>query len=129
MSKKPRSVQVSIRVGRASKEAARVYASAHGLSDYEVWRRASERGLSELVSGQSDITRGSDQAVLDAIAELLTAVKRLERLADRNLHVAAAAYSYARHGALRSDPDRSKTNVEITDQADVVYRRQRELSK
>lgn len=129
MSKKPRSVQVSVRVGRASKEAVRVYASAHGLSEYEVWRRAIERGLSELVSGQSDLNGASDPPVLDAIAEVLIAVERLEALADRNLHVAAAAYAYARHGALRPDPNPTKANVEITDQADATYRRQKELAK
>ncbi|PHY21504.1 hypothetical protein [Caulobacter sp. BP25] len=118
---------VSLRLTRAQIAFLRRHAEAHGVSLYQSSTRAMEAGLAAL-AGASE-PGAAEEPIAALIGELLARIERLERLADRALYSAAAAYSYARQAALAGARDAKVLDDAVAEAAGEAYRRQRDLAR
>lgn len=118
---------VSLRLTRTQIAFLRRQAEAHGVSLYQASNRAMEAGLAAL-AGSSE-PGAIEEPITGLIGELLARVERLERLADRALYSAAAAYSYARQAALAGARDAKALDEAVAEAAGEAYRRQRDLAR
>lgn len=118
---------VSLRLTRPQIAFLRRHAEAHGVSLYQASNRAMEAGLAAL-AGVAE-PGATEEPIAGLIGELVARVERLERLADRALYSAAAAYAYARQAALAGARDARAMDEAITEVAGEAYRRQRDLAR
>lgn len=95
------------------------FAKSHGLSEYAMLARVVDAGLTAL-----DHRAGDHIETREMLAELASVSTRLadvERMLDRALFTACAAYCYARHAALGARTSDEAVTAEIN----AAYDRQR----
>src|SRR3546814_31846 len=99
------------------------FAKTYGLSEYAMLARVVDAGLAALVHGADS---GIDaREIVAELASVNTSIVDVERMLDRALFTACAAYCYARSAALGA-----RTNDEtITAEINAAYDRQRRLSQ
>jgi hypothetical protein len=118
-----RPVQYTVRLPVSHDKALRALAERHGMSAYAVLQRSVKAGIAALSNPPT-----SDIGNRELVAELASVSTRLvgvERMVDRALFTACAAYCYARSAALGA-----RTNDEtITAEINAAYDRQRRLSQ
>ena len=98
-------------------------AKSYGLSEYAMLARVTDAGLAALVHGA-----GNDLDTREIVAELASVSTRIvdvERMLDRALFTACAAYCYARSAAQAT----RKSEEVITAEINAAYDRQRRLSQ
>ena len=99
------------------------FARSHGLSEYAMLARVVEAGLAALVQ---DAGRGIDtREIVTELASVSTRIVDVERMLDRTLFTACAAYCYARNVALGVRTNDETVTAEIV----AAYDRQQRLSR
>ncbi|MGV2495983.1 hypothetical protein [Pelagerythrobacter aerophilus] len=99
------------------------FARSHGLSEYAMLARVVEAGLAALVQGAGS---GIDtREIVTELASVSTRIVDVERMLDRTLFTACAAYCYARNAALGARTDDETVTAEIV----AAYDRQQRLSR
>lgn len=98
------------------------FAKRRGLSDYAMLARVVEAGFLAMLHGTDKETDLAELArEIGAISERLA---EAERVLDRTLFTACAAYAYARHAALGT----KKSDEAIAAEARAAFERQRSLA-
>ncbi|MEO1921335.1 MAG: hypothetical protein ABGW84_05535 [Sphingomonadaceae bacterium] len=98
------------------------FAKRRGLSDYAMLARIVEAGFLAMLHGTDKETDLAELArEIGAISERLA---EAERVLDRTLFTACAAYAYARHAALGT----KKSDETIAAEARAAFERQRSLA-
>lgn len=98
------------------------FAKRRGLSDYAMLARVVEAGILAMLHGKDKETDLAELArEIGAISERLA---EAERVLDRTLFTACAAYAYARHAALGT----KKSDETIAAEARAAFERQRSLA-
>ena len=98
------------------------FARRRGLSDYAMLARVVEAGFLAMLHGTDKETDLAELArEIGAISERLA---EAERVLDRTLFTACAAYAYARHAALGT----KKSDETIAAEARAAFERQRSLA-
>jgi hypothetical protein len=99
------------------------FARQRGLSEYAMLARVVDAGFAALVHGS-----GNEMDTREIVAELAavsTRVVEVERMLDRALFTACAAYCYARSAALGARTNDETVTAEIV----AAYDRQRRLAQ
>lgn len=98
-------------------------AKSYGLSEYAMLARVTDAGLAALVHGAGN---GIDtREIVAELASVSTRIVDVERMLDRALFTACAAYCYARSAAQAT----RKSDEVITAEINAAYDRQRRLSQ
>ena len=98
------------------------FARRRGLSDYAMLARVVEAGFLAILHGTDKETDLAELArEIGSISERLA---EAERVLDRTLFTACAAYAYARHAALGT----KKSDETIAAEARAAFERQRSLA-
>jgi len=98
------------------------FAGRRGLSDYAMLARVVEAGFLAMLHGTD---RETDLAELAReIGAISARLAEAERVLDRTLFTACAAYAYARHAALGT----KKSDETIAAEARAAFERQRSLA-
>lgn len=99
------------------------FAKQRGLSEYAMLARVVETGLAALVHGTGSgiYTR----EIVTELASVGTRIVDVERMLDRALFTACAAYCYARSAASGT----RKSDEIVTDEITAAYNRQRRLAR
>lgn len=98
-------------------------AKSYGLSEYAMLARVTDAGLASLVHGAgNDI---DTREIATELASVSTRMVDVERMLDRALFTACAAYCYARSAASGA----RKSDEVITAEINAAYDRQRRLSQ
>ena len=95
------------------------FAKSYGLSEYAMLARVVDAGLAALSHGASNDT--GNREIVAELASVSTRMVDVERMLDRALFTACAAYCYARHAALGA----RTTDEAITAEINAAYERQR----
>lgn len=99
------------------------FAKQRGLSEYAMLARVVDAGLAALVHGTSS---GIDtREIVTELASVSTRIVDVERMLDRALFTACAAYCYARSAASGT----RKSDEIVTDEITAAYNRQRRLAR
>lgn len=116
-------VRHTIRLPDSLDKALRVLAERHGISVYALLPRAVKAGVSALANPSApDIL---PREIVTELASVSTHIVDVERMLDRALFTACAAYCYARSAALGA----RKSDEDITAEINAAYDRQRRLSQ
>ncbi|RYY23238.1 MAG: hypothetical protein EOP62_20865 [Sphingomonadales bacterium] len=117
-----KTVQHSIRLPAALDMALRALADRQGKTVYAMLRRCVKTGI----DGQVNPTVGSsdDRELVAEVASISTRLADVERMLDRTLHTACAAYCYARSAAMGG----GKSDDIITAETNRAYDRQRAVA-
>ena len=116
-------VQYTVRLPVSLDKAVRALAERHGMSSYAVLQRSVKAGIVAL-SNPSAPDSGNRELVAE-LASVGTRIVGVERMLDRALFTACAAYCYARSAASGA----RKTDEIITAEINAAYDRQRRLSQ
>ncbi len=95
------------------------FAKQRGLSEYAMLARIVDAGLAALVHGAGNEIDARE--IVTELASISTRMVDVERMLDRALFTACAAYCYARHAALGA----RTTDEAITAEINAAYDRQR----
>jgi plasmid stability protein len=116
-------VRHTIRLPEALDKTLRVLAERHGISVYALLPRAVKAGVAALANPPAPDTLPRE--IVAELASVSTRIVDVERMLDRALFTACAAYCYARSAALGA-----RTNDEtVTAEINAAYDRQRRLSQ
>lgn len=113
----------TVRLTPPQQRALAAFAKQRGLSEYAMLARVVDAGLAALVHGA-----GNEIDAREIVAELASVSTRIvdvERMLDRALFTACAAYCYARSAAMGA----RKSDEIITAEINAAYDRQRRLSQ
>lgn len=99
------------------------FAKTHGLSEYAMLARVVDAGLAALVHGSGNEI--DTREIVTELASVSTRLVDVERMLDRALFTACAAYCYARSSATGA----RKSDEVITAEINAAYDRQRRLSQ
>lgn len=99
------------------------FAKSYGLSEYAMLARVVDAGLAALVHGAGNET--DTREIATELASVSTHIVDVERMLDRALFTACAAYCYARSAASGA----RKSDEAITAEINAAYDRQRRLSQ
>jgi hypothetical protein len=99
------------------------FAKSYGLSEYAMLARVVDAGLAALVDGADNDT--GNREIIAELASVSTRMVDVERMLDRALFTACAAYCYARHAALGA----RTTDEAVTAEINAAYDRQRRRSQ
>jgi hypothetical protein len=99
------------------------FAKSYGLSEYAMLARVVDVGLAALVHGAGNEIDAREIAT--ELASVSTRMVDVERMLDRALFTACAAYCYARSAATGA----RKSDDVITAEINAAYDRQRRLSQ
>jgi len=116
-------VQYTVRLPVSLDKAVRALAERHGVSAYAELQRSVKAGIAAL-SNQPTPDTGNRELVAE-LASVSTRIVDVERMLDRALFTACAAYCYARSAATGA----RKTDEIITAEINAAYDRQRRLSQ
>lgn len=112
----------TVRLSRSQYRVLTDFARRRGLSDYAMLARIVEAGFLAMLHGTDKETDLAELArEIGAISERLA---ETERVLDRTLFTACAAYAYARHAALGT----KKSDETIAAEARAAFERQRSLA-
>ncbi|TRD11114.1 hypothetical protein FGU71_04105 [Erythrobacter insulae] len=113
----------TVRLSPAQHRALSGLAKSYGLSEYAMLARVTDAGLAALVQrAGNDIDTGE---IVTELASVSTRIVDVERLLDRTLFTACAAYCFARSAAQAT----RKSDEVITAEINAAYDRQRRLSQ
>lgn len=113
----------NIRLPAALDKSLRTLAERQGISVYATLQRCVKGGITAQVNPPArDIEIGQ---IVTELASVSTRMVRVERLLDRALFTACAAYCYARSAALRAE----ETDEAITADINAAYDRQRQRAQ
>ena len=114
-----KTVQHSIRLPATLDTALRALADRQGKTVYAMLRRCVKTGI----DGQENpaVSRADDRELVAEVASMSTRLADAERMLDRTLHTACAAYCYARSAAMGG----GKSDDIITAETQRAYDRQR----
>lgn len=116
-------VHHSIRLPVAHDKALRAMAERHGVSVYAMLQRSVKTGIATLANPPAPDF--APREIVTELASVSTRIVDVERMLDRALFTACAAYCYARSAALGT-----RANDEtITAEINAAYDRQRRLSQ
>ena len=99
------------------------FAKTHGLSEYAMLARVVDAGLAALVHGTGNEI--DTHEIVTELAAVSTRIVDVERMLDRVLFTACAAYCYARSAASGA----RKSDEAISAEINAAYDRQRRLSQ
>ena len=116
-------VQYTVRLPVSHDKALRALAERHGLSAYAVLQRSVKAGIAALTNPPARDT--DNREIIAELASVGTRILDMERMLDRALFTACAAYCYARSAAMGA----RKTDEIITAEINAAYDRQRRLSQ
>lgn len=112
-------VQHTVRLPVALDKALNALAEGKGVSVYAMLQRSVKAGIA---AQSSPPTRDTDnREIITELASVSTRMVDVERMLDRALFTACAAYCYARHAALGA----RTTDEVITAEINAAYDRQR----
>ena len=112
----------TVRLSPSQYRALADFAKRRGLSEYAMLARVVEAGFLAMLHGADKETDLAELArEIGAISERLA---EAERVLDRTLFTACAAYAYARHAALGT----KKSDETIAAEARAAFERQRSLA-
>ena len=114
-----KTVQHSIRLPAAHDTALRALADRQGKTVYAMLRRCVKTGIDGHVN--PTVSSSDDHELLAEVASISTRLVDVERLLDRTLHTACAAYCYARSAAKGG----GKSDEVISAETQRAYDRQR----
>jgi hypothetical protein len=118
-----RPVQYSVRLPIALDKQLRALAEQQGVTVYAMLQRAVNAGIAAQTNPpERDAT---DREIVTELASVSTRMVDVERMLDRALFTACAAYCYARSAALGG----GQTDDDITVETNEAYDRQRGLSQ
>ena len=118
-----RPVHHSVRLPIALDKALRKMAERHGISVYAMLQRSVEAGI---VAQANPAAHDSDnREMLTELASVSTRMVDVERMLDRTLFTACAAYCYARSAA----SGERKSDEIVTEEINAAYNRQRRLAR
>ena len=114
-----KTVQHSIRLPATLDTALRVLADRQGKTVYAMLRRCVKTGI----DGQENsiVSSSGHRELIAEVASMSTRLADVERMLDRTLHTACAAYCYARSAARGG----GKTDEVITAETQRAYDRQK----
>lgn len=116
-------VRHTIRLPESLDKTLRVLAERHGISVYALLPRTVKAGVTALANPPVPDTLPRE--IVAELASVSTRMVDVERMLDRTLFTACAAYCYARSAALGA-----RTNDEtVTAEINAAYDRQRRLSR
>jgi hypothetical protein len=116
-------VHHSIRLPISHDKALRALAQRHEISTYAMLQRSVKTGISALADPPARDT--GNREIAAELASIGIHIVDMERMLDRALFTACAAYCYARSAALGV----RKTDEVITAEINAAYDRQRRLSQ
>ena len=116
-------VRHTIRLPESLDKSLRVLAERHDISVYALLPRAVKAGVTALANPPAPDTLPRE--IVAELASVSTRMVDVERMLDRALFTACAAYCYARSAALGA----RKTDEAITAEINAAYDRQRRLSQ
>lgn len=114
-----KTVQHSVRLPAALDTALRALADRQGKTVYAMLRRCVKTGIDGQVN--TTVSSSGDRELIAEVASMSTRLADVERLLDRTLHTACAAYCYARSAAMGG----GKADEVITTETTRAYDRQR----
>ncbi|MBL0000905.1 MAG: hypothetical protein IPO97_07800 [Sphingomonadales bacterium] len=109
----------TVRLTPARHRALAGFAKSYGLSEYAMLARVVDAGLAALVRGAGN--QIDNREIVSELASVSTRIVDVERMLDRALFTACAAYCYARHAALGA----RTTDEAVTAEINAAYDRQR----
>ncbi|PZU70696.1 hypothetical protein [Sphingobium yanoikuyae] len=118
-----RPVHHSVRLPVALDKALRALAGRQGISVYAMLQRSVEAGIATLTNPSPPDT--GNRELITELASVSTRMVDVERMLDRALFTACAAYCYARNAALGTRTSDETVTAEIN----AAYDRQRRLSQ
>ncbi|TRO89478.1 hypothetical protein FKB34_14565 [Glycocaulis profundi] len=118
-----RPVQHTVRLPATLDHAIRALAERHDMSVYAMLQRSVKTGVATLADPADPDALARE--IVTELASVSTRLVEVERMLDRALFTACAAYCYARSAALGA----SKTDDTITAEINAAYDRQRRLSQ
>lgn len=113
----------TVRLTPPQQRALVAFAKQRGLSEYAMLARVVDAGLASLIHGTGN--QIDTREIVAELASVSTRIVDVERMLDRALFTACAAYCYARSAALGA----RKTDEIITAEINAAYDRQRRLSQ
>jgi hypothetical protein len=113
----------TVRLSPAQHRTLASFAKQRGLSEYAMLARVVDMGLAALVQGTGSAIDARE--IVTELASVSTRIVEVERMLDRALFTACAAYCYARSAASGV----RKTDEVITVEINAAYDRQRRLSQ
>ncbi len=99
------------------------FARQRGLSEYAMLARVVDTGLAALVQGAGSAI--DTREMVSELASVGTRIVEVERMLDRTLFTACAAYCYARSAASGA----RKSDEVLTQEINAAYDRQRRLAQ
>ena len=118
-----RPVHHSVRLPIALDKAVRTLAERQGISVYAMLQHSVKAGIAAQTTAAAPDTTGRE--IVAELAFVSTRIVDIERMLDRALFTACAAYCYARSAASGA----RKTDEVITAEINAAYERQRRLSQ
>ena len=116
-------VRHTVRLPASSDKTLRTLAHRHDVSVYAMLQRSVNTGLAALAS--PSVNHEINQELFAEVAALSVRIVSMERMLDRALFTACAAYCYARSAALEA----RKSDDIIAAEIKAAYERQRRLSQ
>lgn len=118
-----RPVHHSVRLPIALDKVLRTLAERQGISVYAMLQRSVKAGIAAQANPPASDT--DNREMIAELASISTRIVDVERILDRTLFTACAAYCYARNAALGA-----RTNDEtVTAEINAAYGRQRRFSQ
>jgi len=112
----------TVRLSPAQHRTLASFARQRGLSEYAMLARVVDTGLAALVQGTGTI---DTREIVTELASVGTRIVDVERMLDRALFTACAAYCYARSAASGA----RKSDAILTEEITAAYNRQRGLAR
>ncbi|MBL9071419.1 MAG: hypothetical protein JNM03_15660 [Sphingopyxis sp.] len=109
----------NIRLPAAIEKALHTLAEQQGISPYAMLQRSVEAGIAAQLN--PPVADDGSRELIVEVASISTRLADIERLLDRTLHTACAAYCYARSAAMGG----GKSDEVITAETQRAYDRQR----
>lgn len=113
----------TVRLSPAQHRTLAGFARQRGLSEYAMLARVVDAGLAALVQGTGSAIDARE--IVAELASVSTRIVEVERMLDRALFTACAAYCYARSAASGA----RKSDEIVTDEITAAYNRQRRLAQ
>ena len=118
-----RPVHHSVRLPVSLDKALRTLAERHGISTYAMLQRSVRAGVAALANPSTP--DAVPREIVTELASVSTRIVNVERMLDRTLFTACAAYCYARNAALGVRTNDETVTAEIV----AAYDRQQRLSR
>ena len=109
----------NIRLTATLEKALRNLAEQQGITPYAMLQRSVKAGIAAQLN--PPVADGGSRELVAEVASMSTRLADVERLLDRTLHTACAAYCYARNAAMGG----GKSDEVITAETNRSYDRQR----